>query len=80
MSNMRAKLKVDRIEQFETSETLHFRAVYKNGAYPEDGTDEDNTFALFTPSATLEMQINNPALIGSFKVGQAFYVDFTEVE
>lgn len=47
--------------------------------YPEDGSDEDNTYAKFTPGADLSMNIANPALFGSFKVGDTFYVDFTPV-
>ena len=77
---MRAKLKVTAIEQFETSENLKLEAVYKEAGYPEDGTDEDNTFARWTPSASLTMTITNPNLLKTFKVGQKFYVDFTEVE
>lgn len=62
----------------DTQETLTFGAVCANG-YDNDGLDEDNTFAQFTPSAQLTMLIANPALLGEFKIGQTFYVDFTEV-
>jgi hypothetical protein len=55
-------------------------AVYRDGAYPEDGSDEDNTFARWTPQADLSMSINNPNLIDKFEVGQKFYVDFTPAE
>ena len=79
MSVMRAKMKVDDVKSFDDgSEQLVFDAVCKSGSYPEDGSDEDNTFAMFTPSADLNMLVNNPALKGKFKVGQKFYVDFTE--
>lgn len=78
MTNMRAKLKVTNIVKHEASERLTFGAVYKNG-YPPDGSDEDNTFAKWTPQADLTMTINNPALLGKFEVGQAFYVDFSPV-
>lgn len=74
---MRAKLKLNRIEQHGSSETLHFNAVGKAGSYAEDGLDEDNTFAKFTPSASLSIQITNPALRGQYQVGQVYYVDFT---
>lgn len=75
---MRAKMKINSVTSFGTSELLKFSAVSKSGSYPNDGSDEDNTFAMFTPSAALEMNINNPALLGKFKAGQVFYVDFTE--
>jgi hypothetical protein len=77
ITSMRAKLKINRIEQFGSSETLHFNAVCAK-AYPADGSDEDNTFAKFTPSATLAINITNPALIGQFKAGEVFHVDFTK--
>lgn len=79
-TTMRAKMAVNRIEQHSNSETLHFNAVCKNGTYPADGSDEDNTFAKFSPSANLSIQITNPALVGQFKVGEKYYVDFTPAE
>lgn len=54
-------------------------AVCKSDSYPEDGSDENNTFAKFTPDATLRMNIQNPALHGKFEVDQEFYLDFTPV-
>lgn len=82
MRVMRAKLEVESVESHEVteSETLKFHAVGMSGTYPEDGSDEDNTFARFTPAASLEMCVQNPDLIGKFKPGQKFYVDFTEAE
>lgn len=77
---MRAKMKVSKVEQYETCEQLTLNAVCKSGSYPADGSDEDNTFAHFTPTAELKMTINNPALLGKIKAGQKFYVDFTLAE
>jgi hypothetical protein len=74
---MRAKMKVESIQQFEGREVLKMSAVCKSNGYPADGSDEDNTFARFTPGATLEMHVSNPDLHGKFKPGQKFYVDFT---
>lgn len=83
-ATMRAKLQVSSVfpnrnsETGETaSETLHFHGVAKSGGYPEDGSDEDNTFAKWSPSVNLQIQITNPALFGKFEPGQKFYVDFT---
>lgn len=75
---MRAKLKLTSVTLSEHSDQLKFSAVCKAGSYPEDGLDEDNTFAKFTPTAELTMTVNNPALLGKFRPGQKFYVDFTE--
>ncbi|RJP48802.1 MAG: hypothetical protein C4586_08290 [Anaerolineaceae bacterium] len=74
---MRAKMKVLSVKNYGSSEELSFSAVAKIDGYPEDGSDENNTFARWTPSAELKMSITNPALIGKFTEGQEFYVDFT---
>lgn len=75
---MRAKLKLATIDKHEDvqQETLFFHAVCKTDGYDDDGLDENNTYAKFTPSADLRMLINNPVLLGQFEVGQEFYVDF----
>lgn len=56
------------------------RAVGKYGSYPENGSDEDNTYAKFTPSADFRMTVANPALFGAFKPEQVYYVDLTPAE
>jgi hypothetical protein len=77
---MRAKLEIDGLIPIgEFHEQLHFRGVCKSQGYGEDGLDEDNTFAKFSPSVNLDITIANPVLLGKFKVGQRFYVDFTQV-
>jgi len=82
MADMRAKFQVCSVEHFGSgehkSEKVKFTAVAKSGGYPADGSDEDNTFAKWTPSATCEVHINNPALLGKFEPGKKYYVDFTE--
>ena len=77
---MRAKFKIDSITFTTYSEQLKFSAVCKKTSYPADGSDEDNTYAKFTPTADLAMTITNPDLQGKFKPGQVFYVDFTPAE
>jgi len=47
------------------------------GGYPADGSDEDNSFAKFSPSVSMDFHVANPALFGKFEPGQKFYVDFT---
>ena len=83
---MRAKLKVGFVQEHfygkgneKSMETLSMHAVCAS-KYPEDGSDEDNTYAKFSPGADLKINIANPALFGKFEVGQAFYVDFTKVD
>jgi hypothetical protein len=78
MTTMRAKFVVSSVERFPSSEKVKFNAVSKSSAYPEDGSDEDNTYAKWSPSATCEIHITNPALFGKLEPGKKFYVDFTE--
>ncbi|WP_288803933.1 hypothetical protein [uncultured Novosphingobium sp.] len=85
MTTMRAKLQVGSVfahrnEAGETqTETVSFFGVAAK-SYPADGSDEDNTFARFSPSANFQISIANPALHGQFEPGQKFYVDFTPAQ
>lgn len=77
MANMRAKLQIASVTKHsDTCEQLKFHGVAAK-SYPSDGSDEDNTFAKFSPSVALDITITNPALIGKFEVGQKYYADFT---
>lgn len=86
MRVMRAKMVCNGVTQSKntagevTSEQLRFNAVAKSTAYPADGSDEDNSFAKWSPSASLEIQVANPALFGKIAHGDKFYVDFTKAE
>lgn len=74
---MRAKLRVGAVmPSHNDTEALTFFGVSAS-KYPEDGSDENNTYAKFSPSATFLLHLANPALVGKFKVGDTFYVDFT---
>ena len=74
---MRAKLKVTEVLKTEHAEVVSFQAVSKKDGYPETGLDEDNTFAKWTPTASLVITITNPDLYGAHEPGAVFYVDFT---
>lgn len=76
---MRAKMVVSSVQTNGMSDTVNFRAVCKSDGYPADGSDENNSFARWTPSANISMCINNPELVGAYKAGDTFYVDFTPV-
>ena len=81
MPAMRAKMIITSIEKFTSGhEKVNFAAVAKTGGYPEDGSDEDNSYARWSPSANLSITIANPALWGKFEAGQKFYVDFTRAD
>lgn len=83
MALMRAKMRVGSVfpsrnpEGVTTAEQVTFHGVAKSSPYPADGSDEDNTFAKFSPSVNLTMTIANPELFGKLEPGAAFYVDFT---
>lgn len=79
MKSMRAKLKLISVEAFTGCEKLKFNAVCKP-SYDGDGADEDNTYAKFSPNASLEIMVTNPALLDTFKPGEVYYVDFTQAE
>lgn len=79
-SNMRAKVRLTEVQRFSQSEKLRFTAVCKPTGYPADGADEDNTYAKFSPSATFEITVANPALLGQFNPDEVYYVDFTPVK
>lgn len=85
-TRMRAKVRLNHIGAWgaegskgPTQETLTFNPVARNEAYPEDGSDEDNTYAKFSPSGEFRLTVANPALIGKFAVGETYYVDFIPV-
>ena len=63
-----------------TQENVSFSAVGPNAVYPADGSDENNTFAKWTPNASALFSIVNPVLHGKFALGDTFYVDFTPAE
>ena len=80
-TTMRAKLQIASVTKHSaTCEQLKFHSVCKSTPYPDDGTDEDNTFAKFSPQVSLDITITNPALIGKFEPGQKFYVDFSAAD
>lgn len=79
MTRMRAKLKLTMVTRHENVEVLKFNAVGAK-AYPADGTDEDNTYAKYSPSAELNLTVANPSLLGQFNPGEVYYVDFTPAE
>lgn len=77
MTTMRAKVRCGDVTKHESgAESLRFYPVAAN-KYPEDGSDENNTYAKFSPSGEFRLDVHNPALYGQFAVGDTFYVDFT---
>lgn len=89
MTTMRAKLQVGFVQELfhgpdkaKSQETLTMHAVAAS-KYPADGSDEDNTYAKFSPGASFVINIANPAnpaLFGKFAVGEKYYADFTKAD
>lgn len=71
---VRAKFRLSSITQNyynKDDRKLSFSAVQ------DDGTDENARFAKFTPSGTLDMVCNNPAVLLQMALGAVYYLDFT---
>lgn len=77
---MRAKMQVSKVERFPQMDRITCNAVARSGPYPDDGSDEDNTYARFSPAGELTLSIANPALLGLIQPGAKFYLDFTLAE
>lgn len=60
----------------KSMEELTFCGVAAS-SYPPDGSDENNSFAKWSPSVDLKITVANPALFGAIAQGDEFYVDFT---
>lgn len=76
---MRAKMQVSTVTRAVGCDRITCNAVAAK-AYPADGSDEDNTYAKFSPSGELSLTIANPALLGVIEPGQKFYLDFTPAD
>lgn len=84
---MRAKFEVVKVDTFKgedkettISEQIEFRAVCADVKYGENGENEDNDFARWTPFGDLKMGITNPDLLGKMKVADKYYLDFTKCD
>jgi hypothetical protein len=80
---MRAKLQVQSVTPYGdpvTQENISMSAVTGTAAFGPNGESEDNTYARYTPMASLNITINNPNLLGQFKAGQKYYLDFTPAD
>lgn len=70
---------VNSVEVFSGAETVKMYPV-SGDSFGANGESEDNTYARYTPSGEVRLNITNPDLIGKFKPGQKFYADFTPAE
>lgn len=87
---MRAKFRVSSVtppvvevkpgENIAPAQTIQAYPVARSDGYPADGSDENNSFAKWSPSGSLSLTVVNPALSNTIKEGDVFYVDFTRAE
>jgi len=59
-------------EKTETQEVL-LQPVYSD-------SEQNKTWSKFTPYGEVKLGISNPEAVGQFKLGKAYWVDFTLVE
>lgn len=79
---MVAKFRVNEVIQQGNpvvSEVLKMNPVTSR-PFDEKGASEDNSFARWTPSGSLEMTVTNPDLFGKVKAGDNFMLTFDKCE
>ena len=74
---IRAKFVVESIKQDHWNPDA--RTVRLTPQY-DTSIPEDQRFFNATPSGSISMLINNPAVLTELKLGRKFYIDFTPVE
>lgn len=47
---------------------------------PGGGTEENKSFAKWTPCGEIRLTISNPDAVSFFELGQPFYIDFSRAE
>jgi hypothetical protein len=73
METVRAKLSCTSAVKGPYGTQVSFWALYSNNP-------EDNSFAQATPSAQLNMMVNNPSAEEFFEPGKTYFLDFKKVE
>lgn len=69
---VRAKLRLASVTKTVWGGTfLKFEAQY------DDSIPEDRRFQKATPNGMVELQVDNPAALAQFELGDSYYVDFT---
>lgn len=78
--SVRCKIICTEVNQDAHSDGTIYREVVKFSAvYSSDPNSENKWFAQWTPYFDLTKVIENPKAFGTFKKGNEYYVDFTEV-
>lgn len=71
---VRAKFKLNAITDMAgwSAKKMVFDAVCNSS------TEENKSFAKYTPSGRLEITVDNPSALEQFKLGGYYYLDFSE--
>lgn len=72
--SVRAKFKVQCITDWGSLKQIKLQAVFA-GEIPEN-----QRYHKYTPSGELSITIDNPSASDQFKVGEEFYLDFTNAK
>lgn len=84
VDKVRAKFFVKSIQHFHNSDPKAVCAEVKlapcYGSYPGGDSEENKSFAKYTPQGEMAMTITNPAAIEFFEIGKPYYVDFTPAQ
>jgi hypothetical protein len=77
---IKAKLRCDLVEDqnYGPDNTKTGEHIVLNAVYSDDPTTENYTFSQATPSATLDMAINNPNVFGAFVKDREYILTFEE--
>lgn len=76
VTTVRAKFVCTSIKSVNWSPTLK---VYGFSAVGDDGIPENKRYHKYTPSGTIELSVDNPAVDGFYELGKSYYLDFTPV-
>lgn len=75
MSVLRCKVRVNTVYHAKNADgTTDHEVVKLTAVY--SGSEENKQWSKWTPSASFELQINNPEAFGKLSNGHEFYVDF----
>lgn len=75
MRTVRAKMRVTSVTTHEWSP--HARGVKLTAEY-DTTIPEEQRYAQATPSGSVDLVIDNPAIVDFFTLGRKFYIDFVE--
>ena len=75
-----AKFRCNSIEYF-SADPGGSRRIKLSPVYPsKNASEEDKAFWKYTPSGSLEMQVDNPPAADLFEIGKAYYLTFEAAE